>query len=446
MMGKAFPLLRVDITPTPANDTDALDTFPVDLLKVEGLLGDIVAECARSAPQRNQPAYALAAAICCVGALAGRRYQSPTDLRTNIYALTLGKSSSGKGHPQKVIRQLLHKAKFGNFLSAQWKSGSGMQEEFRKWPVRLSIYDEVGDWLGGLSDRRTSRHIVEIKENMMKWFSAAGDIVEGNAYANTQEHPRYDLIQPHLCFLGATTPDAFFRSLQSGAMADGFIPRFLVFPPGKNMPERIKRPVVLEISDGMTQAARSIAGTQRMGNLVGLIPDNSYSVEPVLIPVPYDAAGQTEHDRQMDRVEAIVQADYAGWCSDALVGKWGEHAVKLALVRAISRDPESPVMDETCVRWGWRVADWCIRNINRMAERNMADNHLEREVKQVLNMIKDTGQAGITRGDISRRTRAIESKRVDSVLFALMSSKEIIVEAIEGGRGQPGKRYWASAE
>ena len=440
---RRIPIKRVDLTPTSTNDAETWDSFPADLLQVDGLLRQIIDECARSAPQRSQPSYAMAAAICCVGVLAGRRYRSPSDLRTNIYALTLGKSSSGKGHPQKVVRQLLHKAKFGNFLSAKWKSGSGMQTEFRDWPVRISIYDEVGDWLGGLSDRRTPRHIVEIKEQMMAWFSAANDTVEGGAYANTQERARYDIIQPHLCFLGATTPDAFFRSLQSGAMSDGFIPRFMVFPPDKVTPKLIKRPAMLEISDAMIDAARDIAGPQRTGNLVGVVPDNSYNVEPELITVPYDDEGQAEHDRNMDRVEAIVRNDFAGWCSDALVGKWGEHAVKLAMVRAISRDPVNPVLDQLCANWGWRVAEWCVEGINRMAGRHMADNQVEREVKHVLGMIQDAGQPGITKGELTRRTRAIEGKRLEQILAGLCQAEDITLEAIPAGPsgGRPGIRY-----
>src|SRR5258708_6569834 len=102
--------------------------FPPDLLQgLEGLLGLFMAECDRSAPERRQPVYAVAMAICVVGALAGRRYRSETDLRTNVYATILGKSSSGKGHAQKVAARLLHEADLSRYLAGEAQSGNGLQ-------------------------------------------------------------------------------------------------------------------------------------------------------------------------------------------------------------------------------------------------------------------------------------------------------------------------------
>jgi hypothetical protein len=274
--------------------------------------------------------------------------------------------------------------------------------------------------------------------------------VEGNAYANTEERKRYDIIQPHLCFLGATTPDAFFRSLQSGAMSDGFIPRFLVFPPEKVMPKLIKQPEMLEISNEMILAARDIAGKEIAaglsigGNLKGVMPYVGYGSEPLeLIDVPYDDDGQAEHDRRMDRVEAIVQSDYAGWCSDALVGKWAEHAVKLAMVRAISRNPAKPVMDLAAVAWGWRVAEWCVKGLNGDAERYMADNQNEREVKQTLRLIESANGEWVVKGEVVRRTRHIDPRRLDHILASLTQAGDVIMEVIPPGPkgGRPGARY-----
>ena len=71
----------------------------------------------RSSPRR-QPALCLASAIVSVGALLGRRVQTPTGLRTNVYALGIAETASGKGVGIKLPTRLFVAAGGGTLTHA----------------------------------------------------------------------------------------------------------------------------------------------------------------------------------------------------------------------------------------------------------------------------------------------------------------------------------------
>lgn len=441
-MGRTFPLptTKPDARryPKPARGEEP---FPPDLLEVEGLLGLFVAECVRSAPERRQPVYALATAICVVGALAGRRYRSDTDLRTNVYAAVLGPSSSGKNHSQRVASQLLTKAGLGHYIAADYQSGASVMSELAEFPVRLAIVDEFGIWLSQLTGERAPKHLAEIRKRLMELFSKAGDVMPGAGYADRKLRERKDIHQPHLCFVGLGTPDNFFSALQSGALKDGFIPRFLVFRPDTYIPELVREPAALSISDDMVISAQQIADASPddLSGILRMQSDKTMDAQTV----PFDVGGRAEHERYREIREAVIQDGYPGFCEPALVGKWSEHAIKLAMIRAISRDPVSPFMDRVCVNWGYRVAEWCMHAINSMGARHIADNQIEAEYKRVRNVIADAGSTWITKSELIRKTQSIALGRREQIITGLIESKEIQSERTEPGPsgGRPSYRF-----
>ena len=419
------------------------EVFPPDMLRLEGLLGLFIAECERSAPERRQPAYALAMALCVVGALAGRRYKSETDLRTNVYTAILGQSSSGKGHAQKVAGRLLHDAGLSHYLAGDYQSGSGLQTELVEHPVRLAIVDEFGVWLSSISGERAPKHLVDIKKKLMTLFSSADSVIAGGSYADSQARSRKDIKQPHLCFFGAGTPDHFFNALQSGALKDGFIPRFLIFQPDHFLPKLVDDPQSMEISDDMISAAHVISGVSPSdGNLAGIVRmQYDESVEAILVRFSPD--GRAEHGKWTRRREGILQGGCVGFSADELVGKWREHATKLAMIRAISRDPRNPVMDAACVAWGWELAERCIRTVSRMAERHIADNRTEADNKRLRNIIADAGPDGVMKHDLIQRTRFLDTRARGMILHSLIEGGEVKCERVPAGPsgGRPGERF-----
>ena len=82
---------------------------PPELLEVDGAL-QLFVDYATATAVSPQPFLALGAALCLVGAVAGRRYRTPTDLRSNLYAIGIADSGGGKDHARRCAKRALYAA------------------------------------------------------------------------------------------------------------------------------------------------------------------------------------------------------------------------------------------------------------------------------------------------------------------------------------------------
>src|ERR1700728_3927732 len=85
-----------------------------DLTNPGGVVSEII-DWIVSSSSRPSRELALAATLPFVGALIGRRFASPTDLRTNFYAVGLAGSGFGKDHARTQLKRLLTAAGLGRF-------------------------------------------------------------------------------------------------------------------------------------------------------------------------------------------------------------------------------------------------------------------------------------------------------------------------------------------
>ena len=100
----------------PANDNErphrtskalVSDIALSNLTDPGGVVSDIV-DWVISSSTRPSRELALAAALPFVGALIGRRFSSPTDLRTNFYSVGLASSGYGKDHCPNPIEATVY--------------------------------------------------------------------------------------------------------------------------------------------------------------------------------------------------------------------------------------------------------------------------------------------------------------------------------------------------
>ena len=116
----------------PASDDDLDDVGSIEIPGAVGAIKDWILACS----DQPAPPLALGAALTFVGALAGRLYASPTDLRTNIYALGMAPTGVGKDVARKCIKSLVSKAlPSGRMLGNEIKSGAGLRDEVKDNPA-----------------------------------------------------------------------------------------------------------------------------------------------------------------------------------------------------------------------------------------------------------------------------------------------------------------------
>lgn len=435
--------------PNPArlNDTTEpapLRQFPEAGHNVDGLLAQIRDYIVDTAEQ-PQPELSLAAAITAVGTLAGRKFATPTNLRTNIYAIGVAGSGAGKNHPREMVDHLLTEAGLDKHLGgSEIASGAGLVSAVEAQPSVLFVIDEFGQMLRTIADRRRApKHQTEILDHLTKFFSNAGGRFRGQEYANKKERPRIEIVNPNVCLFGLTTREPLWGSLSSGSVEDGSLARFLIFAPRIDYPDvRDRIRDRKDIPPGLLEGLQAIAGANAGGNLADL---SSATPAPRIAPYApgVEAIVKAQRQANIDKLRAFDEADRGNF--NGIISRTVEHALKLALVSAISADPTNPVIRERDFEWGMTIATYNADLIIAQVEDRVSDSETESQTKTILRWIKKAGSNGILQGELTRKTQAIKKRERDDILDSLVEANVVYREKVEReGAGRPTYRYRAA--
>lgn len=412
-----------------------------DLMDVPGALRLFIDHCERTA-MSPQPFLALAAGICMVGALAGRRYRTSTDLRTNVYAIGVADSGAGKDHARKQIRSLLYAANLAHYLGgSDLASGAGLRTALMRHPAMLFQIDEFGDWLASVLGEKASAHRKQIASMLKELYSSASGPWSGVEYADqsTQGKPKLDIHQPNACLYGTTTPGQFWSAVAGANLHDGLLARMLLFVSPCSYPDE-RDPDLSAPSPDLIAAVQAIAAGPEARGLVSGSPGNlgglmlaSTAPEPLTVPETPEASAARRALRQ-DQLKQ--QRKHEGTYVTAIAGRLAENAMKLALVRAISRDPAAPVIQAEDVAWGRALAQHCVDTLLREAAQNVADSDYERKINRALSYIRKHGP--ISARDMLLKGWKLPGKEREEILRTLVEGGLAI--AIEHHAGTAGGR------
>jgi len=432
---RSFQAIRPIAEPSDA-EWDAMvpkepPAFPIgDFGVCEGLLGE-VAQHLDDASATMTEAGALAVALPFLGAVFGRAYSTPTNLRSNIYTVALGGSGTGKTSLVNPAKELMVKSGHEDLIGAdRFKSGSGLLTMLRQGARRVSFLDEFGHMLQQIGSAGAGIHAKEIITELTALYSAANSIFSGSAYADGRSS---SIDYPHLCIFGMATPEQFWRAFGSSNMEDGSIARYLVFPLG----ETADKLPDAGGADGVARAlrdAQQVIASRAAGNLgvAGAVP---VKVAPL--------------DEYAERARADLKAKEAAFAlyaekngvkgGPAILRRVTENALKIALVSAVGRSAASPEIDGRDMEIGHALAWWSANVMISNIASHIADNQLERDVNDVERFIAETGGRGRSRSDIQKRFRRLRKRDLQEILEALEEQGSIAREAVTnpmGGRAR----------
>lgn len=382
---------------------------------------------------RPQPILALAAALCAIGTLAGRKYRSPSNLRTNLFAISLADSGAGKNHSRQIIDRL-----FSDFLGAEKKiggskiaSGSGLLSALHRSPSILFQIDEFGMFLGAMLDKRGPKHLIEIMSHMTELFTSSNLTYHGIEYADQRDRPRQEIVQPCLSVYGTTVPSHFWKALESSNAVDGSLARFLVFESEENYPDDQNAPEKDPPVDLVDLLARINEG---IGGIASAL-DGSHT--PELMHVSYDdAATKMIKDMKLDTTKKLRALEGTPFTS--FWARRDELTIKVAMIHAIGCDPENPIMNTYDVEFARAIVDRSINQLVDGVERYVSDNAAENFSKRVIEIVRKAG-GSIDKSRLYKQTLFLGRDR-DTTLKALMGSEDLI-EVIKETGGRPKTIY-----
>ncbi len=411
--------------------------LPAGWADVGGVIAEMMAFMAATA-KRPQPVLALGASLCAIGALMGRKYRTESNTRSNLYVVGIAESGAGKNHSRVVINELFRRANLLQYLGGnKIASGSGLLTAIQRQPAILFQLDEFGMFLSAAADRKRSpRYVCEILDLMTELYTTAGTTYFGIEYASTQHNNAHKAIhQPCACIYGTTTPLHFWQALQAANVADGSLARFLIMESEDDFPDSNETFGVIDPPPALLEKLLLIhqGGGKLEGNLADVGAIEEVMVSPRVVPMTRAAKAAF---RQLDRelVEKLRISRGTGYTS--ILARIEENATKLALIRSVSRDPVNPEIGKADALWGITLARHCAELTIREAASRVSENQVESHHKRAMQILREAGEAGMTRSDFTRKTQFMDHRQREGVLRTLIEA-HLIEQETRQTRGRP---------
>lgn len=221
-------------------ETDATDIKPVDYLKLEVNLNkdNFISKYLTywSKMTDSYPEYHIAGAITLLSTIADRRIffdNSNGRLYTNFWGMILGRSSiSRKSTAIKQTRELLTISERYHQLSGSF-SPEGLTEELhncnetRGSSHAVMLKDECADILKGINSKS---YLSGLRDPLCRLYDCQGERRSLRSKRGGQVSA-FNVQDPYLTFLWATTDDSFRSSTSSSDVSSGWLLRFLYFLP-----------------------------------------------------------------------------------------------------------------------------------------------------------------------------------------------------------------------
>lgn len=418
------------------------------LLGCDGGLGQFVTECTKTAV-REQPWLSLGGALACFSTAMGRRYMGPTGVRPNLYVLGVAPSSSGKDHPQKWARELLHKAQLEDLVGGSViASGQAMTSALEKQPVQLWVIDEVAALIKSATERGASAHMAHVNTLMLAMYSMASSTYMGTDYANKTEKPRVLIHQPSLHFFGNTTPSGLWGALASEAAVGGLLGRCLLFESDKlEYPKDHASSVVP--TDELVRAVKLVhEGVPGHLHFPGNLGEQTLGGG---IPTPYmvgwASKDASEFYSQLGIIETDRMISMKGSVAQALYGRMRENVQKIALIKCVARDVpygRVPAISLDDLQWASRVFERCMKDMEHALIENVADNEYQSDrnkLAKAIRAVSERDPRGATKSQIIRACQSVPARRRDEILEQMEEAGDVRKTVSPALVGRSSSRY-----
>ena len=395
--------------PEPVNPDGMTDVF----YQIPGLIGDMISFHKQYAP-RPRPELSLAASIALMGAITGRKIQTRSGMRTNVYCVGLAPSGSGKEKPRNNNVMALIDSGVQNLLGSENPaSDAALISELADHPAKLIQIDEVSRYFSTL--KTAGNNSVHLKNIFTRFLELTGQAENPawtpKGYADGKKSKT--ICHPHLCIYGTSTSDGFWSSVASSDAVDGFLARMMVIEADRNYPrlrdvETASTPqTVIDILKDWNAFCPPSSGNM-----------NDHFPRAVVVHVDSAAADRikSHSDGIEDRLIDEPDDHKAIWSRASALAK------RLSLIFAASRGPHGIVVRIEDAQAAVRLANWCTRLLIRRVFTHVSANESDSEKKRVLEIIRRCGS--ITASCLTRKTQWIRNRR---------ARNEILDELIDGG-------------
>ncbi|WP_065091485.1 bifunctional DNA primase/polymerase [Rhizobium leucaenae] len=353
-----------------------------------GLIGAI-AQWSLDTARRPVQEFAVLSALSFVATIFGRQAVGPTGAGLNLYLVGIAGPGFGKEHAFKTLQTIALDSGQQNLIGpGEVTAGSAIEKVARRRPVFVMPWDEMGVVLQSVTGAGSSSWAKTIRKVLLEIFSKSTSVWSGKEHADPSTDSSADPIYcPTVSLLGMSTPITFYKGLTEETLSDGFVARLIVVE-AKDRPDRHAAPPLMVTPASLSTAVKEAQKALPVAPVAKVNWSNS-KMRPHLYTVPWeDEAAEKRwlaiEDWQYEQIEEHG-------AHDGLIGRTAEHVVKLATVRALSRQPELPSVSLEDIEWAYAVVQRSIDCLESGAKEHMAGSQFEELCKAILRELKRAG-------------------------------------------------------
>lgn len=401
--------------------------------EADGVLGAI-AQWAYDTSRRPVPEFSILAAVGFLSVLFGRRAVGPTGAGLNMYLVGIAGPGFGKEHPLKAVQTLAVDMQMPFLIGpGEVTSGSAIEKVVRRRPVFLMPWDELGVVLQSVNGRGSSSWAQTIRKVLLEIFSKSTSMWSGKEHADPEKDSSAEpVFSPTVSLMGMSTPTTFYKGITEESLTDGFVARLVVTEPTVR-PERHSAPPILVTPVSLLTAIKKCRDDfPKAGGELSQAAWRMATQRPALYTVPWETA---EAEKRWTDIEdwQIAEIEDNG-ASEGIVGRTAEQTIKLATIRAISRNPSSPSVSVKDVDWGHAIVQASLTSINRGVEEYMAGSQFEELCKAILSALRASKDKSLPQSQLVRKrgVSKADDRMVEQAIKRLVLSGEIEQPKIDG--------------
>ena len=420
---------------------------PKDLFNPPGMLKDMYKFCEEIA-QISQPELSIVGALALASVTCGRLYRTTMNNFSSLYFMGIAKSGQGKENIKSFVEAVLNMSEHSDLVVGDGYTSSGAVHSILRYrPTQITIMDEFGKRLEAIGAQQNTNREDGIQTLMEAWGRCHGTLRPDN-YSLMSVPDQYKdqamnrvTHKPAITLVGLSVPQNFYKALNSGRIADGFLNRFLVVE--SKEPRKVQRlkqfkSPPLRIVNWVNYIRRS------RSEFAGVELNNAeLDFKPHVIPFDQDSEQLlNEFAQEIVKRQEVLEKDNL----EPLLSRTREKAMRLSLVCALADNAD-------CKEIPAHVTQWCIDYVRyydlmfiEACRDKVASSAIESRIKQVLSFIGSQGETGISKREVDRGElfRSMKSYEVKEIIERLKNAGEVQEMEIKiGGKGRPTKRLVA---
>ena len=386
-------IVMIDIHTLDSQEPSSLSN---ELISVPGFINELKEYTIAVSPRPNPP-LAFAGALAMLAHLTGRSYVDERGSHTNLYLAALAPTAMGKDEPRVTNKKLAAAADILESVPDSIASGEGLEDAVADSPSLLLQTDEADSLLTAMrgTDSRASR----MNEMVLRFFSESKS---GHAMRLKAGDTRRRVIPlPHLTLFATGIPKFVYGALTSKALENGLLGRCLFIETDEFCP--LGEPEKRDLPGFCVATARMMAEKEKRFN-------ETYVLEPVIVTESSDAKRKLTELRV--GADQVAQKLFDKHLDDAaaLCCRLYEKAVKLAVLWAISENPEAPRMTADAVIWATKLTAHVTKRMLFEAKLNISSSNFDRLKKRFIRQLEMHG------GQLDRST-LLKNLSIDAETF-----------------------------